>query len=418
MAQMMRGIHADIVASFSLQPTAAMSDAAPLTEVVESTADKTEQMAQMMRGIHADIVDSFRSQKRIIDTTSDRVKEGKPEASPLTQDEQLALNQIEASLAQSNDTLYAPPVAERRSRGRRIGRVVGTVALTGALFVVGVGGSMIGQSLLQGGSSSEQVETSPSPAQAEEPTTQPSNETLPLAEPTAATTEATTTTTEFVPYSAEEGQLIGTLSMPNICEDSVEIYAQHENNMVQDGTTGEWSFAVDAPINYRNPDATPRADCVQTAGYAASQRAGSNPGYRQRPERDNKVSNQGSAAQWQPVAVHEMNDTGILSVYPGQGGNAVLMGHGSTYSAAFADTGALQPGNEVVFSRSDGKQFTYRAVGYEIMPAGPESRNQLYNWSHPDSPATLTLFSCSNAEGEPGSSTHRLVWRFVLDTPS
>jgi sortase (surface protein transpeptidase) len=111
-----------------------------------------------------------------------------------------------------------------------------------------------------------------------------------------------------------------------------------------------------------------------------------------------------------------MNDAGIRSVYPGEAENTVFMGHGSTFGATFADSGALKPGDEVTVNRSDGREFTYRAVGYEIIPGTVEGRDKIYEWSHPDSPATMTLFSCSDEQGRPGSATHRLTWRFVMVT--
>jgi sortase (surface protein transpeptidase) len=304
-------------------------------------------------------------------------------------------------------TLTPEPVEEERRekpRGfRKVARGVGILAMAGGLGVIGVFGGMFGKQVFF-----------PHEAEATEISATSSRDTQ--ASITTSTTEATTTTVEAttttvpeaVPFTAKAGEKIGFMSIPGICEDTIDVYAQSENDKVQDAD-GDWGFRPEAPINKRDPDVTPRGDCAQTAEYASHQPGG----YLQRNQRNNKASNKGNAAQWQPVAIHEMNDNGILSVYPGEAGNTVFASHRTTYSATFGDIGALKPGDPVYFVRSDKKGLTYRVVGQEVLPA--DAVDEIYNWSHPDSEATMTLYGCSNADGSPGGASHRIVIRAVME---
>lgn len=221
--------------------------------------------------------------------------------------------------------------------------------------------------------------------------------------PVTTTTEAVTTTTmPEVPFSAEIGELSGTLSIPSVCEDSIEIYEQDENDVVYDSSTDEWHFSEDAPINMRELDETPLEYCDEMPDLP----------YQDRLERNDKASNLGDASQFQPVVVHEQNANGPRSVYPGQEGNAVLFGHRTTYNATLNNVEALQPGAFIFYERPDGEMFTYRVVGHEVIAA--TDNDVLYEWSHPDSKATLTLVACSKPDGTPTSSSHRYLVRAVM----
>ena len=294
---------------------------------------------------------------------------------------------------------------EKPRRLRKVARGVGVLAAAGALSVVGVFGGMFARQAFF----PYEAEAGATGVTATPPRDTQPNTTTSTTEATTTTEEATTTTTpEAVPFTAEVGEKIGFMSIPGICEDTIDVYAQSENDKVQDAD-GDWEFRPEAPINKRDPDVTPRGDCAQTAEYASHQPAG----YLQRSQRNNKASNKGNAAQWQPVAVHEMNDNGILSVYPGEAGNTAFASHRTTYSGTFGDIGALKPGDPVYFVRSDKKAFTYRVVGQEVLPA--EAVSDIYNWSYPGSKATMTLYGCSHADGSPGGASHRIVVRAIME---
>lgn len=297
------------------------------------------------------------------------------------------------------------PTPHPEKRFISIRRRVGRVALAGVAFIGAISLTIVGQNLVQRAPiEGATAATLPS-------TPEPSTTTSTTEAPTTTTIETTTTIAEVEPYSAEIGEKSGILSIPAICEDSMDVYEQDEMDVLYSHAAGKWEYASDAPINYRNPDFTPRGYCERTEQYAAQQRAGHNPGYRQRTERNNKASNLGSASQHQPVLVHERNSDGPLSVDVGEVGNAVLLGHGSTYGAPLADSGAIRRGDPIVYLRDDGKVFTYYALSMEIIPAADWEK--IYDWSNPGSKRTLSMYNCVDSEGRPGSDSHRLVWRFV-----
>ncbi|TXG76731.1 class E sortase [Patescibacteria group bacterium] len=296
-----------------------------------------------------------------------------------------------------------PPLIQTRekrplSRTRKVGRAAIRIAV---IPVVGAA-SFFGVTAI-----STQVRDVV-PDRAAEAASQPSTATTELAvttteAPVTTTTEAATTTTmPEVPFSAEIGELSGTLSIPSICEDSIEIYEQDENDVVYDSSTDEWHFSEDAPINMRELDETPLEYCEEMPDLP----------YQDRLERNDKASNLGDASRFQPVVVHEQNANGPRSVYPGQEGNAVLFGHRTTYNAALNNVEALQPGAFIFYVRPDGEMFTYRVVGHEVIAA--TDNDVLYEWSHPDSKATLTLVACSKPDGTPTSSSHRYLVRAVM----
>lgn len=338
-------------------------------------------------------------------------------ASPTSQ-KQAEIDQLEAVFASDPTPDPEPRARERSPRLPRLRRALGAAAIVAVTAPVAFFGVGAVDSARHAGNATEQASPGDQTdqddvAQSSTPPTG-AETTVPQAGPAVpVVAEANFVNEPVVEFTTEPNEQMGTMSLPTLCLE-VETYAQHENDKVLDSASGDWVFRGEAPINYRNPDANPVDECLQADQYAAAQRAGHDPRYLQRSERNNKASNQGNASQWEPVAIHEMNDEGVLSVYPGQEGNATLAGHRTTYGAGFNDLGALQPGDPLIFDRADGKSFSYRAVGYEVIPA--EELDRILNWSHPDSPATMTLYACSDGEGRPGSASHRLVWRFVMDT--
>jgi sortase A len=88
---------------------------------------------------------------------------------------------------------------------------------------------------------------------------------------------------------------------------------------------------------------------------------------------------------------------------PGQQGNVVIAGHRVSHNADFRHLDALAPGDDVVFTTSQGR-FVYRVVGVEIVP--PDALWIIeQGGGH-----TATLFACH----PPGSVRERIVVHLEL----
>jgi len=381
----------------------------------EVVIDQDAAFNEIMRGLFDDTVapyvdpnTSYETWAALPQEPADHAKQA--DSNPLSAEEQAVFDEITKGL-QSPDVETGLPTAVTVERARRIPRVakaIGSVAAYGlAVTVLSVVGT-IGHAYWMEKSNAATPQltaptTNPSPNSAETTDTE-----IAVAQPAVpVVAEIPITTPETtVPFSAQAGEKIGTMYVEDWCWDSVEVYEQDESDEVYDSAEGEWKFKPDAPINRLTPDETPLEACITIEEYARA-----NPMHTTRQEWS-KPSSRGSAAQHQPVAVHERTAEGPRTVWPGQEGNAVIYGHGSTYSAPFADARALNPGSLVFFARSDERVLTYRIVGYEVIPADEEDR--ISNWSHPDSKSTLTFVNCVDSQGINGSNTHRLATRAVM----
>lgn len=91
---------------------------------------------------------------------------------------------------------------------------------------------------------------------------------------------------------------------------------------------------------------------------------------------------------------------------PGDVGNVVVAGHRVTHSRPFRHLDRLEPGDDVVFTMSDGAVVTYRTVRSEVV-------DDEAMWIVTQTPArTATLFACH----PPGSARQRFVVHLELVT--
>lgn len=88
---------------------------------------------------------------------------------------------------------------------------------------------------------------------------------------------------------------------------------------------------------------------------------------------------------------------------PGQVGNVVVAAHRTSHGAEFRHLDSLAPGDEVVFSTSDGT-FTYQVTGTQIV-----TPDALWITDPTDTP-TATLFACHPL----GSTAKRIVVNLAL----
>lgn len=224
-----------------------------------------------------------------------------------------------------------------------------------------------------------------------------------------------TTTTELPPptlYEAKIGDVIGVLKIPALCEE-VQVVAYNEQERAQ-ALIGQGSAVLD--IKNPDPSKTENCDIADEREQAFEQ---SDKEFIRRAERIRPGSGvgpgnpSGQVNFWQPIAGFEMSaNNRATSFFPGQPGNAVISGHGSTFSAPFADLGLLKTGDPLHFIRSDGRHLAYKIVATEVV--NNDNLIPIYNYSHPDNASTLTIYMCSDAEGRTGSSAKRYVVRAVL----
>ncbi len=91
------------------------------------------------------------------------------------------------------------------------------------------------------------------------------------------------------------------------------------------------------------------------------------------------------------------------SAMPGQAGNVVVAGHRTSHARPFRHLDALVPGDQVIFTMSNGT-FVYRVVSTEIV--SPD-RVDIVDQS---AAKTATLFACH----PPGSTSQRIVVHLVF----
>ena len=234
--------------------------------------------------------------------------------------------------------------------------------------------------------------------------------------PRAAVAPRQTTTTEapkvVAPFEAKVGEMVGVLEIPGICEEIQVIEYSEQEDL--DGLVGTGAATIDRKI----PDPTVTEHCENVEAYEQrveqeTVRNHITRAERTRPSAITSDNPEGHVNKLQPIAGHATSASGdgYLSVFPGQEGNAVIVGHGSTFSAPFADLAALKNGDIAIFRRADGRTFIYEMVHKEILD--DEDYLDMLNYSHPDSDKTLTLFMCVDADGNTGSSAKRYVVRMI-----
>jgi LPXTG-site transpeptidase (sortase) family protein len=92
------------------------------------------------------------------------------------------------------------------------------------------------------------------------------------------------------------------------------------------------------------------------------------------------------------------------SAMPGQLGNVVIAGHRTTRTRPFWDLDLVKPGDELIFSMTNGDRFVYKLDRIEIVPADAiRIVDQGYGY-------TATLFGCHPK----GSARQRVVGHFTL----
>ncbi|HAS10864.1 MAG TPA: hypothetical protein DCS55_10180, partial [Acidimicrobiaceae bacterium] len=89
---------------------------------------------------------------------------------------------------------------------------------------------------------------------------------------------------------------------------------------------------------------------------------------------------------------------------PGELGNVVVAGHRTTYTRPFWDLQALQPGDELIFTMTDGTRHVYELDRLDIV--GPEDVH-IVDQTHAH---TATLFACHPR----GSARQRIVGHFTM----
>jgi sortase A len=93
------------------------------------------------------------------------------------------------------------------------------------------------------------------------------------------------------------------------------------------------------------------------------------------------------------------------SAMPGHTGNVVIAGHRTSHSKPFRNIDQLVPGDEVIFTTSDGR-FVYEVTGTEVVnPTALRILDQTRD-------RTATLFACH----PPGSTRQRIVVHLALVT--
>lgn len=180
-------------------------------------------------------------------------------------------------------------------------------------------------------------------------TTAPAEPTVPV------TTEAPTTTVDpHAELAAERGQLVGSASIPDLCETSIGVYVQNEVFNTPDQV--DWTSAEKA--QYRRDNGDPRdilipntpENCPDLKQYAKAEQA-DNPRYLSRHQAGND--------KYMPIMVLD-----IGGVAPGNVGNVVLGGHNTASSAPTRDLYKLQAGNVM--------ELTYKGVThyYQVVAKG------------------------------------------------
>lgn len=226
------------------------------------------------------------------------------------------------------------------------------------------------------------------------------------------------------PFEAPVNSVIGTITIPKICEDiQMWEYDQSETPLV--GTTQDSGLANgEVKLDTLEPD-TERADvCKGIDDYAAA-----HPGYISRADWKavtaiNSENPSGNVNYYRPIVGHESAEGKPTTVYPGQVGVSVFYGHRSTYSASTKDIEVLEPNDVASVKRADGKAFAYRFTErlsihpdnaynellayYDIKVAQAKAAGQ-----SPDI-RMMVIGGCGDENGQPGGDATRVFAVFVM----
>jgi hypothetical protein len=299
--------------------------------------------------------------------------------------------------------------SELARSAKRVGRRLAWVACGAvvSLSTVVAGGNI----LANDSNDRESVELAAESAQPTPETTPTTMETTTTTQPATTTTEAPTTTTTTatpeqttVAFEAGPGELVGTLRAPSIClETEIFGFSEQEKTEVRTGETYHPTIGNgDAIIDQLRPEDNIVASCPEVEAKEAQVQAETGINHTTRREY--------GAQQYQAVAGHEQHaNGGYLAPFPGQEGNTVIAGHGSTYSAPFSDINFLNSGENVYFDRADGTTITYEVIGQETLPNN--DYDPFLNYQNPNYPNTITIYRCGDIDGTTGSANIRVAVR-------
>lgn len=236
----------------------------------------------------------------------------------------------------------------------------------------------------------------------------------------AATTpklEAPTSTTEapkFGVFEAQPGDVMGTFEIPSQCiKGELRAFDEIEtmNSITKkDIYIGDGTHRAQLDQLIHDPNAVQHCEPVeQRAGLGAI-------------TRENRFGKDGvgNVNQYVPIFVQGIYNGVPSSVHPGQEGNAVVLTHGSSNSGGGANMFTAQTGDKLIYVQNDKHpqynqvfEFTKIEGDPEIVPAGVgDTDDSIIHYSHPSFKATVTIYNCSNEQGQTGSGTHRYVTRW------
>ncbi len=308
-------------------------------------------------------------------------------------------------------------------------RVAGAVGCF-ALVFLGVTAGLIGYSEFP-----PRTGTSAQPKTEEVTTTLPPVPTTITVAPAPIIPETTTTTAPAPepPFTPKPGEPVGKFVLPDaLCGAEVYIGEYSEIEDVNH-VTGTGAGFIDQKI----PDDTPDTGCDARTQREQERESETHTDFIGRPDRvrngiytsQNPTADGssigpgnpgGNANYWLPVAGHVTSVQGegiYTSVLPGNPGNSVFSGHGSTFGAGFGDVALLKIGDRGEFERADGKNFHYEVIGKEVIPA--DQYDKIIKYSNPDlgpDAATASIFYCTGTKnGDPGTGdAYRAVVRVVF----
>lgn len=300
-----------------------------------------------------------------------------------------------------------------------------------ALAILGVTGGLVFASDVSHDAPVQVGTTMPANLAVEAPTT---TSTVPVTVP--ETTPVTPPTTEAAPvespdFSPVPGDIVGHLKFKVTCGEDIIIGEYSELDDVQDKVGHGDSF-----IDKKIPAVTPNVGCPERSDREKQHEAVTHTNYIGRPDRvrDGHYSSQnttsdGSALDqsnpsgkvnfWQPLAGHKTSVKGnniYITPVPGDDGNSVVEGHGSTWNAGFGDIGLLEVGDLGTLNREDGRNFTTQVIEKRVVPVS-EYQDTIIKYSNPNQyRATITLSFCTGQQnGDPGTGDqYRTIVRLVV----
>ncbi|MCA9333096.1 sortase [Candidatus Saccharibacteria bacterium] len=295
-----------------------------------------------------------------------------------------------------------------KDSGLRVAKRLGVAAM---VIVGAVPGAMVVDNIIN----SDDVARSDNEVSAE---VTPTTLTTPTTDEVVPETTVTPPTTEIIEQIPEFkvglNQHVGTLKIPSLCiEVDITSFSEEEDYTENQGTgTGSGSGTMDE----LELDVHPIDNCEIADEREAQLEAIWGRNFIDRNERVRDQYSGGDVSQWDPKAGYVMSAEGeYLSSLPGYSGNFVVAGHGSTFSAPFANFLLLEPGDTAQFVRADGEVFNY--VMLERKVVDDQDYNEIFDYQNADYPnGTMTTFYCTGVQsGEPGTgASMRTVVRWAM----